>query len=112
MPALPLVPDGRPSRATRFRIFETGHIAYLVQITLDFAVQRMSKEHVLADIDSDLSAAADRARKQGLSRVARQLMEDEVQFAPRDQSTLDKLAAKHPAGDDADVLRQAQTAEL
>jgi hypothetical protein len=110
VPALLLVPDGRPSRATRFRLFETGHIAYLVQVTLDFAVQRMSKEHVHADTDSDLSAAADRARKQGLSRVARQLMEEEVQFAPRDQSTLDKLAAKHPAGDDADALRQAQTA--
>ena len=110
LPALLMAPDGRLARDRRFRLFETGHVAYLVQITLKFARDRMVRQDAQSAPDFDLQAAASQARKQGLSRVARQLMEDEVQFAPRDQSTLDKLSRKHPAGDDVEVLQQAQEA--
>ena len=110
LPALLMAPDGRLARDRRFRLFETGHVAYLVQITLTFARDRMVRQDAQSALDFDLQAAASQARKQGLSRVARQLMEDEVQFAPRDQSTLDTLSRKHPAGDDVEVLQQAQEA--
>lgn len=108
LPCLLLCPDGSISRERRFRHFAVGHISFLVTGALSFAKKRAQAYH-RKPRSADAASVAHMARRSGgLKRAAACLRAASLDSPPRNQETFDKLLAKHPAGDAAADLAQAE----
>jgi Reverse transcriptase (RNA-dependent DNA polymerase) len=114
LPCLLLVPDGSLPRAHRFAAFTSGDLELLTRTALAFCRRGAERASARRARTAAEAAAAVRERAAttarqpgGVGRAARLLAEGANTSAPRDQATLAKLQAKHPAGDAAAELDAA-----
>ena len=113
LPALLLVCDGRFSRGHRFALFACGDLKPLIEGLQAYArkvAQRAHQTEVMASLQERASRMA--RSTGGLSKAARVLRDGPNALSPRDQTTLESLRGKHPAGDEPLEFFAAQEAAL
>ena len=101
VPMLLMSPDGRLTRAERFRLFAVGDITQLLADEFKFAALRARKsrpEQTWPSLRENASKAARRSR--GLTRVASNFAQGPRAAPARNAAAKQALEAKHPAGDD------------
>ena len=105
-PMLLLSPDGRLKRSARFHRFAVGDIDQLLADEMHFADVRARGTRQAQTWELLRERAPKAARRSGgLSSTARAFQQGPGTAAPANQETADKLRRKHPAGEDAGLLR-------
>ena len=106
-------PNGNISRKERFRRFATGDLLQILADEFKFAAARARAPRQQQTWDSLRASASAAARRPGgLTKLACSYSQGPNTSAPRTAETRDKLDAKHPAGDDPELLQAEVRAGL